>query len=198
MTSEWRKSQSTTGHRTSGSASSSFEPTRSPARRSTSAKAVSLPSGGPSGDQFHRVFAGPAVWWGRDPSLLPLAQTGALKPLSQELLAAANAKESASNDCEDADMPRQPIPRATPEEALAGKQLTPRMLRVLAAAAGEAERRGHSFVGTEHALLGLLSEPDGIAGMVLTRLDAADAAGTETRRIMDSEGYNRPRPRPRP
>ena len=68
------------------------------------------------------------------------------------------------------------------------------MLRVLAAAAREAERRGHSYVGTEHNLLGLLSEPKGIAGMVLRRLGAADAAATETRKIMDSEGYNRPRP----
>ena len=92
----------------------------------------------------------------------------------------------------------RPIPPFSPEEALAGKRLTPRMLRVLAAAAVEAERRGHSFVGTEHALLGLLSEPDGIAGVVLRRLDAADAAATETRRIMDSEGYNRRRPRPDP
>ncbi len=88
-------------------------------------------------------------------------------------------------------MPRQPIP-PSPQEALAGKQLTPRMLRVLAAAADEAERRGHSFAGTEHRLLGLLSEPDGIAGMVLTRVGAAHPAATETRKIMESEGYNRP------
>jgi ATP-dependent Clp protease ATP-binding subunit ClpA len=64
--------------------------------------------------------------------------------------------------------------------------------------ADEAERRGHSFVGTEHTLLGLLSEPDGIAGVVLRRLGAADAAATETRKIMDSEGYNRPPPKSGP
>jgi ATP-dependent Clp protease ATP-binding subunit ClpA len=93
-------------------------------------------------------------------------------------------------------MSAQPIPPSSPEEALAGKQLTPRMLRVLAAAADEAERRGHSFVGTEHTLLGLLSERDGIAGMVLTRLGAADPAAKETRKIMDSEGYDRPQPEP--
>jgi hypothetical protein len=92
-------------------------------------------------------------------------------------------------------MPGPLIP-PSPEEALAGKQLTPRMLRVIAAAADEAERRGHSFVGTEHALLGLLSEPDGIAVVVLRRLGAADAAATETHKIMDSEGYNRPQPDP--
>ena len=95
-------------------------------------------------------------------------------------------------------MPGQLIPPSSPEDALAGKQLTPRMLRVLAAAADEAERRGHSFVGTEHTLLGRLSEPDGIAGVVLRRLGAADAAATETRKIMDSEGYNRPQPKPGP
>jgi ATP-dependent Clp protease ATP-binding subunit ClpC len=72
------------------------------------------------------------------------------------------------------------------------------MLRVLAAAADEAERRGHSFVGTEHTLLGLLSEPGGIAGVVLRRLGVADAVATETRKIMDSEGYNRPQPEPGP
>ena len=78
------------------------------------------------------------------------------------------------------------------DEALAGKNLTPRMLSVLAAAADEAERRGHTYIGTEHALLGLLSEPDGIASRVLQRLGAADAAARETRTIMDSEPYNRP------
>jgi ATP-dependent Clp protease ATP-binding subunit ClpA len=66
------------------------------------------------------------------------------------------------------------------------------MLSVLAAAADEAERRGHAYIGTEHALLGLLFEPDGIAGQVLQRLGAADAAARETRKIMDSDGYNRP------
>jgi ATP-dependent Clp protease ATP-binding subunit ClpA len=95
-------------------------------------------------------------------------------------------------------MPGQRIPPSSPEEALAGKQLTPRMLRVLAAAADEAKRRGHSFVGTEHALLGLLSEPDGIAAVILRRLGTADAAATETRKIMDSEGYNRPQSKPGP
>ncbi len=84
------------------------------------------------------------------------------------------------------------------DEALAGKRFTPRMLSVVAAAAAEAERRGHTYIGTEHMLLGFLSEPDGIAGRVLESLGAAAPAAAEPRQIMDSDGYNRQSPTPGP
>ncbi|TYB31872.1 MAG: ATP-dependent Clp protease ATP-binding subunit [Candidatus Mcinerneyibacterium aminivorans] len=46
-------------------------------------------------------------------------------------------------------------------------QLTPRSKRVLELAVREAGKMGHNFVGTEHILLGLILEGDGIAAKVL-------------------------------
>jgi hypothetical protein len=51
-------------------------------------------------------------------------------------------------------------------EQIEGLTLTPRLRRSLRAAAKAAHDRGHSFLGTEHVLLGLLAEPDGIAAQV--------------------------------
>lgn len=48
---------------------------------------------------------------------------------------------------------------------------TPRVKRVLALAAKEAKNLNHSYVGTEHLLLGLLREGDGIAARVLKSLE---------------------------
>lgn len=39
-------------------------------------------------------------------------------------------------------------------------------------AVGEATALGHNYVGTEHLLLGLIAEPDGVAGQVLRSLGA--------------------------
>ena len=44
---------------------------------------------------------------------------------------------------------------------------TPRVKKVLALAAKEAKALNHTFVGTEHILLGLIREGDGVAGRVL-------------------------------
>src|ERR671922_172027 len=48
---------------------------------------------------------------------------------------------------------------------------TPRAQQVLALARKEADRFNHNFVGTEHLLLGLLREGDGVAARVLKNLD---------------------------
>jgi predicted dehydrogenase len=48
---------------------------------------------------------------------------------------------------------------------------TPRVKKVLALAAKEARALKHAYVGTEHILLGLLREGDGIAGRVLESLN---------------------------
>jgi hypothetical protein len=45
---------------------------------------------------------------------------------------------------------------------------TPRVKKVLALAAKEARALGHTYVGTEHMLLGMLREGDGVAGRVLS------------------------------
>lgn len=48
--------------------------------------------------------------------------------------------------------------------------LTPRCKRVLALAVNEARQLNHTYVGTEHLLLGLLREEEGVAARVLTGL----------------------------
>src|ERR1700690_1219934 len=48
---------------------------------------------------------------------------------------------------------------------------TPRVKRVLALAGEEARALNHTYVGTEHILLGLLREGDGVAAKVLKNLD---------------------------
>jgi len=48
---------------------------------------------------------------------------------------------------------------------------TPRVKKVLALASKEAKALNHTYVGTEHILLGLLREGDGIAAQVLKDLD---------------------------
>jgi ATP-dependent Clp protease ATP-binding subunit ClpC len=48
---------------------------------------------------------------------------------------------------------------------------TPRVKKVLALAAKEAKALNHTYVGTEHLLLGLLREGDGVAARVLKNLD---------------------------
>src|SRR5437764_2845086 len=48
--------------------------------------------------------------------------------------------------------------------------LTPRTKRVIELAVDEARRMGHHYIGTEHLLLGLIREGDGIAVNVLKSL----------------------------
>jgi ATP-dependent Clp protease ATP-binding subunit ClpC len=48
---------------------------------------------------------------------------------------------------------------------------TPRVKKVLALAARQAKALNHTYVGTEHILLGLLEEGDGVAACVLKKLD---------------------------
>src|SRR6476660_6322915 len=59
-----------------------------------------------------------------------------------------------------------------PETKMAGNvPYTPRVKKVLALAGKEAKALNHSYVGTEHILLGLLREGDGVAARVLKSLD---------------------------
>lgn len=51
------------------------------------------------------------------------------------------------------------------------ERFTDRARRVVVQAQNEARRLKHSFVGTEHLLLGLVHEPDGLAAQVLTAMD---------------------------
>ncbi|HEY1409624.1 MAG TPA: Clp protease N-terminal domain-containing protein, partial [Promineifilum sp.] len=50
------------------------------------------------------------------------------------------------------------------------ERFTQRARRVLSLAQEEAERLNHSYIGSEHVLIGLLLDSDGVAGRVLRDL----------------------------
>ncbi len=59
-----------------------------------------------------------------------------------------------------------------PDQKMIGNiPYTPRVRKVLLLAAKEAKSLNHTYVGTEHILLGLLREGDGVAARVLKNLD---------------------------
>src|SRR5712691_365292 len=59
-----------------------------------------------------------------------------------------------------------------PDQKMIGSiPYTPRVKKVLALAVKEAKALNHTYVGTEHILLGLLREGDGVAARVLKNLD---------------------------
>jgi ATP-dependent Clp protease ATP-binding subunit ClpC len=58
-----------------------------------------------------------------------------------------------------------------PQKAAGNIPYTPRVKKVLALANKEAKALNHSYVGTEHLLLGLLREGEGVAARVLKSLD---------------------------
>jgi ATP-dependent Clp protease ATP-binding subunit ClpC len=49
---------------------------------------------------------------------------------------------------------------------------TPRAKKVLELAQSESKALGHDYIGTEHILLGLIREGDGVAAQVLVKLGA--------------------------
>jgi ATP-dependent Clp protease ATP-binding subunit ClpA len=60
------------------------------------------------------------------------------------------------------------------------ERFTERAKKVLTLAQTEAERSGHSYIGTEHLLLGLLRDDEGLAGKVLANL------GVEIQQVRDA------------
>ncbi len=74
-----------------------------------------------------------------------------------------------------------------PETKMVGNiPYTPRVKKVLALASKEAKALNHSYVGTEHILLGLLREGEGVAAQVLRNLDInLDKARNEILRELD-------------
>ncbi|MEE8413964.1 MAG: ATP-dependent Clp protease ATP-binding subunit [Dehalococcoidales bacterium] len=71
--------------------------------------------------------------------------------------------------------------------------LTPRAKRVIELAIDEARHLGHNYIGTEHLLLGLLHEGEGVAAGVLDSFGInLEQARTETNNVL-SQGANRSR-----
>jgi len=84
----------------------------------------------------------------------------------------------------------------TGSEATAGQiPFTPRAKKVLELALREALGLGHNYIGTEHVLLGLLREEEGVAARILVELDAgAEKVRDEVlRKIGSSTGRRRRR-----
>jgi ATP-dependent Clp protease ATP-binding subunit ClpC len=66
-------------------------------------------------------------------------------------------------------------------------RFTERARKVLSLAQEEAQRLKHNYIGTEHILLGLVREHDGVAAVVLARLGIdPDRARAEVERIIGS------------
>ncbi len=76
-----------------------------------------------------------------------------------------------------------------PETKLVGNiPLTPRTKKVLQLAVVEAQAMGHSYIGTEHLLLGLLREGEGVAARALRNMNMdLDAARVAVMRALDPE-----------
>ncbi len=74
-----------------------------------------------------------------------------------------------------------------PETKLAGNvPFTPRSKKVLQLSAAEAQALNHTYIGTEHILLGLLREGEGVAAQVLRTLEIdLDTARREILRELD-------------
>src|SRR5438093_1739020 len=72
------------------------------------------------------------------------------------------------------------------ERAVLGEiGLTPRAKKVIELAVDEARRLGHHYIGTEHLLLGLVREGEGIAAGVLESLGVSlDKVRAEVTRIL--------------
>ena len=58
---------------------------------------------------------------------------------------------------------------------------TPRAKKVIEYAMREGLQLGHSYIGTEHLLLGLTREPDGVAAQVLTKLGRSTSSSRASR-----------------
>ena len=67
--------------------------------------------------------------------------------------------------------------------------LTPRAKRTLLVAERIARDHGHAYIGTEHVMLAMLADPDGIGGGTIHRLGSAEAARAEIERVLESDGY---------
>ena len=84
---------------------------------------------------------------------------------------AVNALENQGLDLETVRMEIEKQVGTGPEQKIIGNiPYTPRVKKVLALAAEEAKNLNHMYVGTEHILLGLMREGDGVAARVLKNL----------------------------
>lgn len=80
------------------------------------------------------------------------------------------------------------VPPGPETKTVGDVPLTPRTKKVLQLAIAEARAMQHSYVGTEHILLGLLKEGEGFAAQVLSNLDVdLNAARVAIKRELDPD-----------
>jgi ATP-dependent Clp protease ATP-binding subunit ClpC len=86
---------------------------------------------------------------------------------------AVNVLQKIGLDLEKVRTTLENLAATAPGQKMGGKKIpyTPRAKKVLALAASEAQALHHSYVGTEHLLLGLLHEGESAAARVLKNLD---------------------------
>ncbi|NGO39837.1 ATP-dependent Clp protease ATP-binding subunit [Limisphaera ngatamarikiensis] len=85
---------------------------------------------------------------------------------------AVNVLQRMGLDLETVRMEVEKLVGTGPDQKMMGNiPFTPRVKKVLALAQKEAKALNHSYVGTEHILLGLLREGDGVAAKVLKSFD---------------------------
>ncbi len=85
---------------------------------------------------------------------------------------AVNVLQKMGIDLETARMEVEKQTGTGPDQKMIGNiPYTPRVKKVLDLARREAKNLNHTYIGTEHLLLGLLREGDGIAAQVLRNLD---------------------------
>jgi len=85
---------------------------------------------------------------------------------------AVNVLQKMGLDLETLRMEVEKLVGTGPDQKVVGNiPYTPRVKKVLALASKEAKALSHTYVGTEHILLGLLREGDGVAARVLKNLD---------------------------
>ena len=77
------------------------------------------------------------------------------------------------------------LTRATQRETITTLELSPVTKKILELAVDEARRMGHHYIGTEHLLLGLVRQSDGVAIDVLKRLGVSpEEVRRQTRRVL--------------
>ena len=87
------------------------------------------------------------------------------------------------------------LTRATARTSTAALDLSPGTKRVLELAVDEARRMGHHYIGTEHLLLGLVRQSDGVAIDVLKRLGISpEEVRRQTRRVLQESPVQSPQP----
>ena len=63
---------------------------------------------------------------------------------------------------------------------------TPRVRKTIGLAVDESERLGHDYIGTEHLLLGIIHEGEGVANVILEKVGALDkVACVQTLALLD-------------